>query len=99
MACLFSEAVRGSTERKVRSVVKAERGKAVRGSTERGKSEAKALGNIALKSGADFVGDGFAGKNVKEASKARAVEAANVANRKAMNKLRSQTGSGKRAKR
>ena len=63
------------------------------------KSGAKALGNIALKSGADFVGDVLAGRNVKEAAKARTVEAANVAKRKAINKLKSQTGSGKRAKR
>ena len=63
------------------------------------KSGAKALGNIALKSGADFVGDVLASKNVKEAAKARTVEAANVVKRKAINKLKSQTGSGKRAKR
>jgi hypothetical protein len=63
------------------------------------KTGAKALGNIALKSGTDFVGDVLAGKNVKEAAKARTVEAANVAKRKAMNKLMGQTGSGKRAKR
>jgi hypothetical protein len=63
------------------------------------KSGAKALGNIALKSGADFVGDVLAGRNVKEAAKARTVEAANVAKRKAISKLKSQTGSGKRAKR
>ena len=42
-----------------------------------------------MKSGADFVG------NVKEAAKARALEAANVAN-VAVNKLTNQTGSGKR---
>jgi hypothetical protein len=63
------------------------------------KSGAKALGNIALKSGADSVGDVLAGKNVKEAVKGRTVETANLAKRKAMNKLRSQTGSGKRAMR
>ena len=63
------------------------------------KSGAKALGNIAMKSGADFVGDVLAGRNVKEAAKAQTVEAANVAKRKAINKLRSQTGRGKRAKR
>jgi hypothetical protein len=63
------------------------------------KSRAKALGNIALRSGADFVGNVLAGRNVKESAKARTVEAANVAKRKAMNKLRSQTGSGKCAKR
>ena len=60
------------------------------------KSGAKALGNIALKSGAIFVGDVLAGKNVKEAAKARALEAANVAKKKAVNKLMNQTGSGKR---
>ena len=60
------------------------------------KSGAKALGNIALKSGANFVGDVLAGKNVKEAAKPRTLEAANVAKRKAVNKLMNQTGSGKR---
>ena len=60
------------------------------------KSGAKALGNIALKSGANFVGDVLAGKNVKEAAKAHTLEAANVAKRKAVNKLMNQTGSGKR---
>ena len=60
------------------------------------KSGAKALGNIALKSGANFVGDVLASKNVKEAAKARTLEAANVAKRKAVNKLMNQTGSGKR---
>ena len=60
------------------------------------KSGAKALGNIALKSGANFVGDVLAGKNVKEAAKARTLEAANVAKRKAVNKLMNQTGSEKR---
>ena len=59
------------------------------------KSGAKALGNIALKSGANFVGDVLAGKNVKEASKARTLKAANVAKKKAVNKLMNQTGSGK----
>ena len=63
------------------------------------KSGAKALGNIALRSGADFVGDVLAGRNVKEAAKARTVGAANVAKRKAISKLRSQTGREKRAKR
>ena len=60
------------------------------------KSRAKALGNIALKSGANFVGEVLAGKNVKEAAKACTLEAANVAKRKAVNKLMNQTGSGKR---
>ena len=56
------------------------------------KSGAKALENI----GANFVGDVLAGKNVKEAAKARTLEAANVTKRKAVNKLMNQTGSGKR---
>jgi hypothetical protein len=63
------------------------------------KTGAKALGKIALKSGADFLGDVLSGKNVKEAAKARTVEAAHVAKRKAINKVMGQIGSGKRAKR
>ena len=42
------------------------------------------------------MGDVLAGKNVKEAAKARTLEAANVAKNKAVNKLMNQTGSGKR---
>ena len=42
------------------------------------------------------MGDVLAGKNVQEAAKARALEAANVAKKKAVNKLMNQTGSGKR---
>ena len=61
------------------------------------KSGAKALGKIVLKSGRDLVSDVFEGKNVKEAAKARALEAANVAKGKAISKLTGQTGSGKRA--
>ena len=60
---------------------------------------AKVLGKIALKSGADFLGDVLSGKNVKEAAKARTVEAAHVAKRKAINKVMGQTGSGKHVKR
>ena len=65
------------------------------------KSGAKALGNSALKSGANFVGDVLAGKNVKEAAKARAKEAANIAKRKVVQRTRTyaQTGSGKRTTR
>ncbi len=64
------------------------------------KSGAKALGNIALNSGKNLLGDVPAGKNVKEAEKARALEAANVAKNKAVERVRTyaQTGSGKRAK-
>ena len=64
------------------------------------KSGAKALGNIALNSGANFIGDVLAGKNVKEAAKARTREAADVTKQKAVQRLRAyaQTGSGKRRK-
>ena len=63
------------------------------------KSGAKTMGNIALNSGANFLGDVLAGKNVKESAKARAKEAANVAKKKAVDKLQTltQTGNGKRA--
>ena len=49
------------------------------------KSGAKALENIALRSGADFVGVVLGGKNVREAPKTRAMEAANVV-KKGINK-------------
>ena len=63
------------------------------------KRGANILGNIALQSGSDFLGNLFAGKNVKEAAKARTMEAANTAKRKAISKLRGQTGSGRRRNR
>ena len=53
------------------------------------KSGAKALGNIALRSGADFGGDVLGGKNVREAAKTRAMEAANVV-KKRVNKQMNQ---------
>ena len=61
---------------------------------------ARALGNVALKSGANFLGDILAGKNVKESAKARANEAASTAKKTAIDKLQSmtQTGNGKRAR-
>ena len=64
------------------------------------KSGVKALGNIALNSGANFIGDVLAGKNVKEAAKPRTREAADVTKQKAVQRLRAyaQTGSGKRRK-
>ena len=64
------------------------------------KSGAKALGNIALNSGANFIGDVLAGKNVKEAAKARTREAADETKQKAVQRLQTyaQTGSGKRRK-
>lgn len=62
------------------------------------KSGAKALGNIALSSGTNLLGDILAGKNVKKAAKSRLNEATNVAKQRAINRLQSlsQTGSGKR---
>ena len=64
------------------------------------KSRAKALGNIALNSGANFIGDVLAGKNVKEAAKACTREAADATKQKAVQRLSAyaQTGSGKRRK-
>jgi hypothetical protein len=63
-------------------------------------SGAKSLGKIAMESGKNFVGDVLAGKNVKEAAKARAKEAANKAKEKVVQQAKTyvQTGSGKRAK-
>ena len=60
------------------------------------RSGGKALGKIALSSGKDLMGDLFSGKNLKQAAKARALEAANVAKRKAMQRVQTfaQTGSG-----
>ena len=64
------------------------------------KSRAKALGTIALNSGANFIGDVLAGKNVKEAAKARTRKAADATKQKAVQRLRAyaQTGSGGRRK-
>ena len=64
------------------------------------KSGAKARGNIALNSGSNFIGDVLAGKNVKEAAKARTREAADATKQKAVQRLRAyaQTGSGRRRK-
>ena len=62
------------------------------------KRGANALGNIALNSGANFVGDVLAGKNAKEAAKARIREAADVAKEEAIQRANTyaQTGNGKR---
>ena len=61
------------------------------------KSSAKALGNIALNSGANFVSDVLAGKNVKQAAKARALEGVNTAKTKAAQRVQrfAQTGQGR----
>ena len=60
------------------------------------KSGVKALGNIALNSGANFVSDVLAGKNVKQAAKARALEG-NTAKTKAAQRVQrfAQTGQGR----
>ena len=47
------------------------------------KRGAKALGNIALNTGANFASDVIAGKNLKQAAKARALESVNTARTKA----------------
>ena len=61
------------------------------------KSGAKALGNIALNSGANFVSDVLAGKNVKQAAKARALEGVNTAKTKAAQRVQrfTQTAQGR----
>ena len=62
------------------------------------KSGAKTLGNIALSTGANLLGDVLSGKNVKESAKSRLNEAANFVQRKAVSKLQTlgQTGNGVR---
>ena len=70
--------------------------KGVRAVAPLAKKGARILGDIAMQSGTDILGDILTGKNVKEAAKARAVEAANTAKGRAISKLRGQTGSGKR---
>ena len=51
------------------------------------KSGAKTLGEIALNSGANFLGDVLSGQNVKEAAKSRLNEAKTVVQQKVFNKL------------
>ena len=52
------------------------------------KKGAKALGNIAMKTDADLLGDVAAGKNVKEAVKARGLQAVDAAKTKALEHIR-----------
>ena len=65
----------------------------------------KALGNIALNTGANFASDVIAGKNVKQAvkqaAKARALEGVNTARTKATQRLQryAQTGQGRKRSR
>ena len=58
------------------------------------KRGANALGNIALNSGANFVGDVLAGKNAKEAAKARIEEAADVAKKKVIQRVNTYAQTG-----
>ena len=61
------------------------------------KSGAKALGNIALTSGVNLLGDVLAGKSVKQAARARALEGANTAKMQAIQRAQryAQTGRGR----
>ena len=61
------------------------------------KSGAKALGNIALTSGVNLLGDVLAGKSVKQAARARALEGANAAKMQAIQRAQryAQTGRGR----
>ena len=59
------------------------------------KSGAKALGKIALTSGVNLLDDVLAGKNVKEAARARALEGANVARMTAVQLAQSMPKQGK----
>ena len=60
----------------------------------------KALGKIVATTGADLLGDIASGKNVKEAAKARGLQALSTAKGKAMEQMHAnkQTGSGTRRK-
>ena len=60
------------------------------------KKGAKALGNIALGSGKDLVGDVLSGKNIKQAMKQRGREAMIIAAGKALKRLQSGGGKGSR---
>ena len=61
------------------------------------KSRVKALGNIALASGVNLLGDVLAGKSVKQAAKAHALEGANAAKMQAIQQAQryAQTGRGR----
>ena len=60
------------------------------------KSGEKALGNIALTSGINLLGDVLAGKSVKQAARTRALEGANAAKMQAIQRAQryAQTGRG-----
>ena len=61
------------------------------------KSGAKVLGNIALTSGVNLLGDILTGKSVTQAAKARALEGANAAKMQAIQRAQryAQTGRGR----
>ena len=61
------------------------------------KSGAKALGNIALTSGVNLLGDVLAGKSVKQAARTCALEGANAAKMQAIQRAQryAQTGRGR----
>ena len=61
------------------------------------KSGAKALGNIALTSGVNLLGDVLGGKSVKQAARTRALEGANTAKMQAIQRAQryAQTGRGR----
>ena len=65
------------------------------------KSGAKTLGNIALTSGVNLLGDVLAGKSVKQAARARALKGANVAKMQAIQRAQryAQTGQGRKRSR
>ena len=65
------------------------------------KSGTKALRNIALTSGINLLSDVLAGKSVKQAAKAHALEGANAAKMQAIQRAQSyaQTGQGRRSSR
>ena len=65
------------------------------------KRGAKVLGNILLNTGVNFARDVVAGKNVKQAAKARALEGVNTAKTKAVQRLQRyvQTGQGRKRSR
>ena len=65
------------------------------------KPGARALGNILLNTGVNFASDVVAGKNVKQAAKARALEGVNTAKTKAVQRLQryAQTGQGRKRSR
>ena len=61
------------------------------------KNGAKALGNIALTSGVNLLGDVLAGESVKQAARTRALEGANAAKMQAIQRAQryAQTGRGR----